>query len=475
MCQGEAPDVFGFDEDADQVTVLAEHPDESLRPQVQAAVRYCPAMALCHRGELMSLTRAEIEEFWETWLEVNREAERIGDWTIMADWYAEDATYGWMYTPDEHFMAIGREEIRDIAIGQEMAGLDGWHYDYQCTMVDEAKGMVLGFWKQKSGITDDATGKEYEILGIGGSWFGVERQADGEPEVRLAARLVRPRLDRDDVPRDRRLRQGAAGAARPDERQRQGAARPLPARRAALDAVAAAGRARGLHHAGVRTVTTPPAQLLIDGKLVPASSGATYPILNPATGAEIGRAPDATAADVDAAIAAARRAFDETDWSTNVELRVRCLRQLHQALLDHADDFRALTTAEVGMPAFMQTAAGLRRPGRGAEVGRRPGRVLRLRDRPRCRGADGHPEPADRTPRAGRRGRRDHAVERARPRSTSPRSAPRWPPAARWCSSRRRTPRGWPASSAGWPPSTPTCRRACSTSSRRAPTRWPPS
>ena len=43
---------------------------------------------------------------------------------------------------------------------------------------------------------------------------------------------------------------------------------------------------------------------------------------------------------MDAAIAAARRAFDETDWSTNVELRVRCLRQLHQALLDHADELR---------------------------------------------------------------------------------------------------------------------------------------
>jgi ferredoxin len=46
MCQGEAPDVFGFDEEADNVTVLQEHPDESLRPQVEAAVRYCPAMAL---------------------------------------------------------------------------------------------------------------------------------------------------------------------------------------------------------------------------------------------------------------------------------------------------------------------------------------------------------------------------------------------------------------------------------------------
>jgi ferredoxin len=46
MCQGEAPDVFAFDEDADMVVVLQEHPDESLRPQVAAAVTYCPAMAL---------------------------------------------------------------------------------------------------------------------------------------------------------------------------------------------------------------------------------------------------------------------------------------------------------------------------------------------------------------------------------------------------------------------------------------------
>jgi ferredoxin len=46
MCQGEAPDVFGFDEATDQVVVLQQHPDESLRDQVRAAVQYCPAMAL---------------------------------------------------------------------------------------------------------------------------------------------------------------------------------------------------------------------------------------------------------------------------------------------------------------------------------------------------------------------------------------------------------------------------------------------
>ncbi|WP_300643202.1 ferredoxin [Nocardioides sp.] len=46
MCQAEAPTVFGFDEAADVVEVLEPHPDESLRPQVEAAVRYCPAFAL---------------------------------------------------------------------------------------------------------------------------------------------------------------------------------------------------------------------------------------------------------------------------------------------------------------------------------------------------------------------------------------------------------------------------------------------
>lgn len=46
LCQGEAPSVFGFDDDTDLVVVLDEHPDESLRPDVTMAVKYCPAFAL---------------------------------------------------------------------------------------------------------------------------------------------------------------------------------------------------------------------------------------------------------------------------------------------------------------------------------------------------------------------------------------------------------------------------------------------
>ena len=51
MCQGEAPDVFGFDEFSDQVVVEQEFPSETLRPQVKAAVQYCPAMALAIEEE----------------------------------------------------------------------------------------------------------------------------------------------------------------------------------------------------------------------------------------------------------------------------------------------------------------------------------------------------------------------------------------------------------------------------------------
>ena len=46
LCQGEAPTVFGFDESADVVVLLAEHPDASLRAAVTTAVKYCPAFAL---------------------------------------------------------------------------------------------------------------------------------------------------------------------------------------------------------------------------------------------------------------------------------------------------------------------------------------------------------------------------------------------------------------------------------------------
>ena len=101
-------------------------------------------------------------------------------------------------------------------------------------------------------------------------------------------------------------------------------------------------------------------RLLIDGKLLETSR--TFPSLNPATGEVLGHAPDATVADAEAAVAAARRAFDETDWSTNTELRIRCLEQFHQALVDHRDELAALTIAEVGATEALCQGAQLDQP-----------------------------------------------------------------------------------------------------------------
>ncbi|KKF02849.1 aldehyde dehydrogenase [Mycolicibacterium obuense] len=102
-------------------------------------------------------------------------------------------------------------------------------------------------------------------------------------------------------------------------------------------------------------------RLLIDGALVGGSAG-VFPTINPATEEVLGVAADAGAEDMGAAIAAARRAFDETSWSTDTELRVRCLRQLQQAMRDHVEELRDLTIAEVGAPRMLTAAAQLEGP-----------------------------------------------------------------------------------------------------------------
>src|ERR1700729_3971844 len=103
-------------------------------------------------------------------------------------------------------------------------------------------------------------------------------------------------------------------------------------------------------------------RMLIDGKLVPAEADRTYPSVNPATGQVLDHAPDASPADAQAAIAAARRAFDTTSWSTDAAFRARCLDQLHQALTEHKEELRELTIADVGAPRVITYGAQLDEP-----------------------------------------------------------------------------------------------------------------
>ena len=92
---------------------------------------------------------------------------------------------------------------------------------------------------------------------------------------------------------------------------------------------------------------------LIDGTLAPATGSGTFSTIDPATEEVLGNAADGTAEDMDAAIGAARAAFDEGSWANDPAFRASCLRQLRAALQSQGEEFRALTTAEVGAPAFL--------------------------------------------------------------------------------------------------------------------------
>ncbi|CAM5667181.1 nuclear transport factor 2 family protein [Mycolicibacterium aubagnense] len=135
---------------------------------------------------MTSFPREQLEEWVERWLQVNRDAEATGDWKPMADFYTDDATYGWNIGPKEDVMCLGKAEIRDIALGLEMEGLEGWKYPYQRVVIDDKQGEVVGFWKQIVGGADNSAGATdsacFEVYGIGGSWFRLEN-VDGEPKI----------------------------------------------------------------------------------------------------------------------------------------------------------------------------------------------------------------------------------------------------------------------------------------------------
>jgi aldehyde dehydrogenase (NAD+) len=102
--------------------------------------------------------------------------------------------------------------------------------------------------------------------------------------------------------------------------------------------------------------------LLLGGELAPAEGNRTFATINPSTEEELGTAADASVEDARRAVRFARQAFDTTEWSRDVAFRVHCLRQLHQALLDHAERLRPLVVAEVGSPYMLTEGPQLDTP-----------------------------------------------------------------------------------------------------------------
>jgi betaine-aldehyde dehydrogenase len=91
--------------------------------------------------------------------------------------------------------------------------------------------------------------------------------------------------------------------------------------------------------------------LFIDGAFVPSTGADWRDVIDPATGEVVARVPDATPDDVDRAVAAARRAFDESDWPrTPAVERGRILLKLAGLVRERADELAALETRNTGKP-----------------------------------------------------------------------------------------------------------------------------
>ncbi len=106
-------------------------------------------------------------------------------------------------------------------------------------------------------------------------------------------------------------------------------------------------------------------QMLIDGRWVEAQSGERFSSESPAHDIAVGSYPRAEAADVDAAVAAARRAFDEGPWPRMPGgERARVLRRVADAVRENVEDLARLEVLESGKPIVqargeMETTAEL--------------------------------------------------------------------------------------------------------------------
>ncbi|HEX3468257.1 MAG TPA: aldehyde dehydrogenase [Candidatus Elarobacter sp.] len=98
------------------------------------------------------------------------------------------------------------------------------------------------------------------------------------------------------------------------------------------------------------------AQLWIDGARVDAADGTTYDDVEPAGGTVFARIANGGAADVDRAVRAARRAFDDGPWPrTTAAQRAKVLRTLAELLVEHREELAQLESRDAGKP-FRETA-----------------------------------------------------------------------------------------------------------------------
>jgi len=104
-----------------------------------------------------------------------------------------------------------------------------------------------------------------------------------------------------------------------------------------------------VHDTDGTAITDAESRLLIAGELRAATGGGRFDNVDPATEELVGQVADATGADMEAAIVAARQAFGETGWASNAS-RAEHIRQLQAGLERHKERIVGLLAAEAGVP-----------------------------------------------------------------------------------------------------------------------------
>jgi aldehyde dehydrogenase (NAD+) len=100
--------------------------------------------------------------------------------------------------------------------------------------------------------------------------------------------------------------------------------------------------------------------LLIDGEWRPAKSGEMWSHRHPATAEEVASFPIAGPEDVDAAVRAARRAFDEGPWPrARATDRIRVLRRISDLVREHGDELLALQALDNSVPLSFGAVYGM--------------------------------------------------------------------------------------------------------------------
>lgn len=95
-------------------------------------------------------------------------------------------------------------------------------------------------------------------------------------------------------------------------------------------------------------VMLPDAKLYINGAMRDSSDGKTFDNICPWTAEVVGKAADATAADVEEAIAVARKTFDETDWASNHQKRFQLIQKYAGLFAANRDKLMEIARYEAG-------------------------------------------------------------------------------------------------------------------------------